>query len=393
MTNGSSRMSDLASLPMIERLIAFDTTSRNSNLDLIGWVKDYFAGFGIESRLTYDDDGRKANLFATVGPSDREGILLSGHTDVVPVDGQPWSTDPFRVDRRDGRLYGRGTCDMKSFLAVALAKLPAMTARPLTTPIHFALSYDEEVGCLGVPRLIADLVQRGFRPQACIVGEPSDMKVIVGHKGKISFIAHVRGLECHSSIATQGVNAVEYAAEAIAYLKGMFRRFRDQGPHDPQFDPAWTTPHVGTIQGGTALNIVPLDCSFAYEFRYLPGVDPDALQAEFVDYCRTVLEPEMKAVSHEAGFRFEGRSNFPGLDTAADSPVAVLARQLSGDNGSAKVAYGTEAGLFQAADIPTIICGPGSIEQAHKPDEFVEEAQIMLCEKFMDRLIERARGQ
>jgi acetylornithine deacetylase len=374
---------------MIERIIAFDTTSRNSNLDLIRWIESYLAGHGIASELFFDDEGRKANLFATIGPADRGGVMLSGHTDVVPIDGQEWTVEAFRVTPRDGRLYGRGTTDMKSFVAVVLAMVPRFQAAPLKTPIHLAFSFDEEVGCLGVRKMIAGLADRPVRPAACIVGEPTEMQVIVGHKGKLSYRCHVRGFECHSSICHTGVNAVEAAAEVIAYLKRMARRMRDQGPHDRAFDPPYTTVHTGVIQGGTALNIVPKDCWFDFEFRYLPGADPHQLLAEVRDYAETTLLPEMRAVHADTGFSWSQLSEFPGLGTADDAPVADLARALSGSNRSGKVAFGTEAGLFEAAGIPTVVCGPGSIAQAHKPDEFIAIDQVAACEAFLERLTER----
>ena len=374
---------------MIERLIGFDTTSRLSNLELIGWVRDYLAGHGVESRLVFDATGTKANLFATLGPPERPGIVLSGHTDVVPVDGQDWHTEPFRAVERDGRLYGRGTCDMKSYLGVALALVPEFLARGLGTPIHLALSYDEEVGCIGVRRLIADLAERGVRPVCCIVGEPTEMRVVVGHKGKLSMRCHVRGHECHSALAHLGVNAIEAAAEAIAFLNRLARRQRDEGPHDRLFEPPYTTIQTGLIRGGTALNIVAGECSFDFELRHLPGVDPRALLAELVDHCDQVLAPPMRAVAPDAGFRFEELTAFPGLDLPEDAEVAQLAKALSGANATGKVAFGTEAGLFQQAGVPTVVCGPGSIEQAHKPDEFIALEQIALCEGFMRRLMDR----
>ena len=373
---------------MIDRLIGFDTTSRDSNLALIDFVRGYLADLGVESRLTYDDDGRKANLFATMGPADRPGIVLSGHTDVVPVDGQEWHTDPFQVTEADGRLYGRGTSDMKSFVAVALALAPEFLARDLETPIHFAFSYDEEVGCIGVRRLIADLANMPVRPQACIVGEPTEMKVIAAHKGKKSYTCRVRGHECHSSMTHIGVNAVEAAAEIVAFMKSLARRFRDEGPHDPQFDPPYTTVHTGTINGGTALNIVPKDCSFEFEWRYLPDHDPDGIFAEVQAFAEGLL-PEMHAVDPATGISFAPRSEIPGLSTDPADAVTELAKSLSGANDSGKVSFGTEAGLFQEAGIPTIVCGPGSIEQAHKPNEFVAIAQVALCEDFMRRLMDR----
>jgi len=268
------------SIEMIRKLVGFDTTSRDSNLALIDFVRGYLAEFGVESELFFDAEKRKANLFATLGPRDRGGVMLSGHTDVVPVDGQDWSSDPFSIVEREGKLYGRGTSDMKSFVAVALALVPDFLARELKTPVHLALSYDEEIGCVGVRGMIAEIARRPVRPKLCIVGEPTLMQPVIAHKGKISVRCAVRGRESHSALTHLGVNAVEAAAEIIAYLKGMARRRRDHGPFDRQFSPPYTTIHTGTVHGGTALNIVPKDCEFVFEFRTLPGDPPEPLLEE-----------------------------------------------------------------------------------------------------------------
>jgi len=374
---------------MIERLIAFDTTSRNSNLELIEDVRGYLAGLGVESHLTYDDERRKANLYATLGPTDRGGIALSGHSDVVPVDGQDWSSDPWTVTERDGRLYGRGTCDMKAFIAVALAHAPRFLAADLGMPLHICLSYDEEVGCQGVPRMLAFLAERPVRPRACIVGEPTEMRVIVGHKGKLSCRAEVRGLESHSALAPRGVNAVHAAARLVARLADMAKEKATQGPFDEDYAVPYTTVHCGVIRGGTALNIVPAHCSVDFEIRYLPQDDPQALFREVQDFARSEIEPEMKAVSPEAGFAWRPISAFPGLDTAPDHEIVTLVKGLVGANATGKVDFGTEAGLFQQSGIPAVICGPGSILQAHKPDEFIALEQVALCERFMERLLDR----
>jgi len=374
---------------MIARLIAFDTTSRNSNLELIDYIRDYLADLGVDSHLTFDDDRRKANLYATLGPDDRGGIALSGHTDVVPVDGQDWTDDPWTVRERGGRLYGRGTCDMKTFIAVALAFAPRFLERGLRLPIHYCLSYDEEIGCLGVPRLLRFLAARPIRPVACIVGEPTDMKVVTGHKGKLSCRGDVRGLECHSSLAPKGVNAVEYAARAIGHLSEMAARKAAEGPFDEAYDIPHSTVHVGTIRGGTVANIVPAACRFEIEFRCLPADDARALFAEIQAYARDELEPAMHAIAPETGFSWTETSFHPGLDIATDAEVVALAQALTGANDTGKVAFGTEAGLFQESGIPAVVCGPGSIEQAHKPDEFVSLEQVALCQRFMERLLER----
>ncbi len=382
-----------ASLDWIKELISFDTTSRDSNLDLIHRIQSYLEGLGVSSTLTYDDAKQKANLYATLGPQDRPGILLSGHTDVVPVDGQDWHTDPFQIVEKDARLYGRGTCDMKSFVAVCLAYAPKFLEKGLKTPIHFAFSYDEEVGCIGVRRLIDMLSDMPVTPTMCIVGEPTDMQVMISHKGKYSYRAHVRGLEAHSSLAPHGVNAVEYAAETITFLKNMARRIATEGPFDEEFDVPHTTVHTGIVQGGTALNIVPKDCRFDFEFRHLPSHDAAALYAEVETYIRETLEPEMQAIDPSTGFSIEELSSIPGLDMDPGAEVVTFAKTLAERNDHGKVAFGTEAGLFQQrAGIPTVVCGPGSIDQAHKPNEFVTIDQVRKCETFMDRLLAHVCG-
>ena len=378
------------SIDLIKKIISYDTTSRNSNLELIHFIRDYLEDLGIESLLVHDDTGTKANLYATLGPADRPGILLSGHTDVVPIDGQDWHTDPFNVVEKDAKLFGRGTCDMKSFVAICLAYAPKFLERGLKIPIHFAFSHDEEVGCVGVRTLIAKLANEiQPKPMMCIVGEPTLMQVIIGHKGKMSYQCHVRGLEAHSSLAPQGVNAVEYAAELIAYLKGMARRIQQEGPFDDLYDINHTTVHTGTVQGGTALNIVPKDCSFEFEFRCIAGHDGRELYEEVVRHAREVLEPEMKAIDPSTGFTFEELSAIEGLDIDPGEEVVTLAKSLAGRNDHAKVAFGTEAGLFQQdANIPTVVCGPGGIDQAHKPNEFVALEQIDKCHVFFDKLMD-----
>jgi acetylornithine deacetylase len=373
---------------MIQRLIAFDTTSRESNLGLIEWVRDWLKGFGVECRLTYDAERRKANLFATIAKGDRPGIVLSGHTDVVPTDGQPWDTNPFEAVIKDDRIYARGTADMKSYIATALAMTPRFAAADLKAPIHFALSYDEEVGCIGVRGLLEDLERNGIRPAGCVVGEPTSMQPVIAHKGMRSFKCKVEGKDLHSSLAPHGVNAIEYAAKLITHIRSLADRMRDRETRDHTYDVPFTTLQTGLIRGGTAPNIVPRECEFHFEFRYLPGVDPDALEAEIRDYARDVLEPEMKQNDPEVGIRIDNKSSVPGLDTEETHAVSNLAQSLSRVPKTRKVAYATEAGLFQRAGIPSIICGPGSIEQAHKPNEFIALEQIALCEAFMERLIE-----
>lgn len=378
-----------ASIEMIRKLVGFPTVSRESNLDLVHFIRDYLRPFEPDVRFTYDDARGKANLFVTLGPGDRAGIALSGHTDVVPVEGQAWDTDPFTLCERDGRLYGRGTADMKSFLAVALTLVPEFVERGLTLPLHLACSYDEEVGCVGVGRMIEDLARAGISPQACIVGEPTMMKPVIAHKGKRGYRCTVRGKAAHSAYAPRGVNAVEAAAEAIAFLKRMARRHRDSGPFDRSFDIGYSTLHTGIIRGGAALNIVPHHCTFDFEFRCLPGDDPGALLAEFERHVRDRIEPEMHAIDRAAGFTIEPLSEIPALDTGPETEVVALAQELSGSDEVGKVSFGTEASQFQRAGIPTVVCGPGSIEQAHRPNEFVTLEQVSRCETFMRHLMDR----
>ncbi|HUZ72645.1 MAG TPA: acetylornithine deacetylase [Stellaceae bacterium] len=378
----------IPTLDMIGRLVGFDTTSRDSNLALIEFVRDYLDGFGIGSELVFDAERRKANLYATIGPDDHGGIMLSGHTDVVPVDGQEWDSDPFTVVARDGLLYGRGTADMKGFIAAALALVPEFIAAKAATPVHLALTYDEEVGCIGVRGLIARLNARTVKPRLCIIGEPTLMQPVVAHKGKKSVRCLVRGHESHSALAHIGVNAIEAGAAIIARIREMAREKRERGPFDPGFTPPYTTIHTGTVSGGTALNIVPRECRFAFEIRYLPEDDPDALFATLRQHASTLL-PEMHRVSAATGIEFDAFNAIPALSTAIDCEVVQLAQSLSGVNSLGKVSFGTEGGLYQEAGIPTVICGPGSIEQAHRPNEFLALDQVRQCETFLRRLIAR----
>lgn len=373
---------------MIERLVAFDTTSAKSNLALIDFAAELLEDLGADIRLTYDESGRKANLFATLGPSERPGIVLSGHTDVVPVDGQDWSSDPFRVRREGDRLYGRGTADMKSFLALCLTMAPEFAARSLALPVHFALSYDEEVGCVGVRKLLDDLAVLPVKPRLCIIGEPTEMKAIIGHKGKKNVKCQIHGKECHSALNHRGVNAVEIAAEIVTHLRAMQRRIRDQGPFDPAYDPPYTTIHTGVIQGGTVLNIVPGQCDFEFEFRNLPEQDPEDLMAEVRGLAQDLVR-EMLDVDPATGIFFDEYNTTAGLSTPEDAEATRLVCQLSGSNDTSKVSFTTEGGLFQRAGIPAVVCGPGSILQAHKPDEFIELEQVAQGEAFLRRLLER----
>ncbi len=376
---------------ILEALVGFDTTSRNSNLALIAWVEAYLDGFGIAHERVLDPTGGKANLWATVGPAAVPGYILSGHTDVVPVDGQTWSADPFRLTPRDGRLYGRGAADMKGYLACCLAAVPDMIAAKLARPIHLALSHDEEIGCIGVRTLIARLRDAPAKPVGCFVGEPTGMTVVTGHKAKRSLRVTVRGETCHSSLAPRGVNAVEYAARLIVKIRDIADRLAREGARDPLYDVPFTTGHTGTVHGGSALNIVPDACTFEFEFRSIAADSLDALVGEVTAHAREVLEPAMKAVAPHAGIDFEIMSGFPGLDTAPDCAMVGLSKRLSGRSDHAKVAFGTEAGLFTEAGIPTVVIGPGSIDQAHKADEFIAVGELEKCGTFIDGLIAHCR--
>ncbi|WP_211473765.1 acetylornithine deacetylase [Collimonas humicola] len=374
-------------MAMIERLIAFPTVSRDSNLGLIEWTRDYLAGFGVKSRLTYDASGKKANLFATLGEGPKPGLILSGHTDVVPVEGQAWDSDPFKVVVKDGLLYGRGSADMKSYIATALALTPQFLAAKMDAPLHFALSYDEEVGCIGVQGLIKDLQELGLKPAACIVGEPTSMQPIIAHKGTHRFRCCVRGREAHSSYTTMGVNSIEYAARVIVYIRQMADRFAQLETRDYGFTVPYTTMQTGLIHGGLAANIVPKDCRFEFEARTMPGIDVESLYQEIQDFAATLL-PEMQRVEPNAAIDFEWLASAPGLNMQESDAVVQLAKALARNKSHGAVSYGTEAGLFQRAGIPTVVCGPGSIEQAHRPNEFVALEQVAQCEAFMLRLMD-----
>ena len=378
-------MTELSSAQLLEKLISFDSTSRNSNLPLIDFVQEYLEGFGVKShRVDYEKDN-KTNLYATIGPDIEGGIVLSGHTDVVPVDGQDWSSDPFAMVERDDRLFGRGACDMKGFIAVALAAVPQFVSQDLKKPIHFAFSCDEEVGCTGVRPLIDHIINELPKPASVIVGEPTSMKVVNAHKGACRFKTEITGQEAHSSCTHLGVSAILVAGEMLAEIGRIERDYKERGDPSGRFNPPYTTISVGLIQGGIANNIIPKDCIFDWETRMLPNHDLDELTDRINKFAKS-LEPEMKAVSDKAGIKTTVENSIPGLAPQENSPTENLCMHLANANGAEAVSYGTEAGLFQAAGIPAIVCGPGSIEQAHKPDEYVDMSQMSECETFMKRL-------
>lgn len=378
---------------LLERLVGFDTTSRNSNLELIAFVEDYLASHGVASRRIANEDNTKANLFATLGPEGQAGgIVLSGHTDVVPVDGQDWSGDPFAIREKDGMLLGRGTSDMKGFIAAALAAVPDFVAAAPRIPIYFALSYDEEVGCLGVRPMIDSVIRTLPRPQIVIVGEPSNMKVVNAHKGIQSYRVSVRGHEFHSSQTHKGVSAIAMAAELIGFLMKIADEMRERGDSSGRFDPPCTTVSVGLIEGGTAVNIIPKHCAFTFEYRALPDHDQDEIITRFTDHARNIVLPRMRAVAPDTDIEIAVRAKSPGLAPRDGSPGETLVMQLAQCNSTEAVSYNTEAGLFQLADIPTVVCGPGDIAQAHKPDEFIAISQLEECDRFMSRLAAHIGG-
>ncbi|MEO1251393.1 MAG: acetylornithine deacetylase [Pseudomonadota bacterium] len=372
----------------ISRLVAHDTTSSRSNLALIEDLESFFASEGVETVRVENDDGTKSNLYAIVGPKTPGGVVLSGHTDVVPVEGQDWSSDPWMVVERGGKLFGRGTCDMKGFSAIALSLLPEMKAAGLKRPIIFALSYDEEIGCLGAPRMIADIADKLPPPSAVIVGEPTNMKVIDGHKGIASFRVTVTGYTTHSSQTERGVSAVEAAARLISKISDMrAARERDADPESP-FVPPYSTMTVNVVRGGTQLNIMAGEAVFDWDLRALPGDSVADIFEEFSDFARGV-EVDMRRRAPGCRIEIEQMTNAPALAPRADNPATDLAKAITGHNSTDVVAYAAEAGQFQEAGFSTVICGPGSIDQAHQADEFVALEQVELCKTFIRRLIDR----
>jgi len=379
-------MSDRSSRALLATLIGFATVSRESNLDMIAFIRDYLDELGVESELFYNAERTKANLFATIGPRERGGIVLSGHTDVVPVEGQAWSVDAFRLTERDGRLYGRGTADMKGFIASVLAAVPSFVERDLKLPVHLAFSYDEEVGCLGVRPMLAELERRPHKPVLCLIGEPTELKPVLGHKGKLAMRCQVKGAPCHSAYAPYGVNAIQYAARMISRLEEIGDRLAQPEYRDERFDPPFSTVQTGVIKGGRALNIVPAECEFDFEVRALPGFDAGQVADELQTYAEAELLPKMRAVKSDADIRFQSLSAYPALATSPDSEAARLLTLLTGSNEFGTVAFGTEGGLFEQAGIPTVVCGPGSMDQGHKPDEFLTSEQLSDCDAMLARL-------
>lgn len=381
-----------SSLQHLERLIAFPSVSRDSNLALIDYVRAFLAEHGIASLLVHNEDGRKANLWATIGPRETPGIVLSGHTDVVPVEGQAWSSDPFRLERRDGNLHGRGTADMKGFIACCLRAAEIAAARTLHTPIHLAFSYDEEIGCVGVRRLLDILKDAPVKPRLCIVGEPTLMQAVTAHKGKLGFRVTAHGLEAHSSLAPIGVNAIYMATDLIGAIRAIQADIAVNGLRDGDYEVAYTTLHVGTMQGGEVMNIVPNRCSFDFEIRYLPEDDEHAIVTRIRGAAEKIAEG-YRGVFAQARFAFMDLQSYPAMNTPVDSEAVKFVHSLTGGNSTGKITFGTEGGLFQKAlGTPAVVCGPGNIAVAHKPDEHVSEAQMAQCDRMLERLVEKLSG-
>ncbi|MBT1262796.1 acetylornithine deacetylase [Pseudomonas sp. VS40] len=376
-----------SSRDLLAQLVRFDTTSRESNLALIDFVRTYLQDHGVACELVYNEHKSKANLLATIGPAEVPGIVLSGHTDVVPVDGQRWSVAPFELTEKDGQLYGRGTADMKGYIACVLACVPALVQATLRMPVHIALSYDEEVGCLGVRSLIERFHGQPVKPLLCVIGEPTELKPVLGHKGKLAMRCQVHGAACHSAYAPTGVNAIEYAARLIGELVRLGEALKAPQHLDQRFDPAFSTVQTGLINGGKALNIVPQDCSFDFEVRSLPTQDPWQVARQLQVYAEQTLLPAMRAVSAQSAISISELSSYPGLATSLESQAAEWVAQFCGSQDFGTVAFGTEGGLFDQAGIPTVVCGPGSMEQGHKPDEFISVAQLQACDRMLARVL------
>lgn len=393
-TETTSMTPSTVAMDWITRLISIDTTSRDSNLPLVDLIVEQIRALGVAPVLVRNADGTKANLLATFPAADgstQGGIVLSGHTDVVPVDGQDWSSDPFAPEVRDGRLHGRGTCDMKSFVGVVMAKLPRIAAEPLREPVHLALSYDEEVGCTGAVSLVDEIVRRDLRPRACLVGEPTSMRVIRAHKSINLIRVAFHGVAVHSSLTPQGVNAIEYAAQFVRFVRSVADDFRLNGPFDEHYDVPFTTATVNQIAGGIAVNTVPAECVLSLEFRSVGAVDVDATVERFRAEARRI-EAAMQQENPAARVEIRIVASAPGLDTPEGAEVIDLVTGWGATPTPEKVAYGTEAGLFDRAGIPTVVCGPGAIAQAHSPDEFVTLEQIARCESLVEELIAHIRA-
>jgi acetylornithine deacetylase len=380
---------DLTAIDILARLVAFDTVSARSNRALIDWVEAYLAGHGIAATIVPGPDG-KASLYATVGPSVSGGVVLSGHTDVVPTDGQSWTSDPFALSERSGKLFGRGTADMKGFVALCLALLPEIKDRPLRRPVHVALSHDEEIGCLGAPALVAHMLEHLPRPEIAIVGEPTMMRPVNAHKGINGYRTTVRGRAGHSSAPQHGANAILHAVRVLDYIAREAAGRRRAPILGSRFEPPYSTFNIGTIEGGTAVNIIPGKCSFRWEFRTHPGDDPEAIYRRIATFIEEEALPTLRDEHPEGAIETVPLASVPVFQPERDGAAEMLARRLTGANGTGVVAFATEAGIFQAAGISTIVCGPGDIAQAHQPDEFITRDQMEAGAAFLRRLADWA---
>ena len=376
-------------IELLKTLVGFDTTSYNSNLELIEFIQSYLSSYDIDSTLIHDESGKKANLYATIGRTDIGGVMLSGHTDVVPVAGQDWDTDPFSLTESSDKLYGRGSADMKGFIALVLSRVPEMVSSELTKPIHLAFSYDEEIGCVGVQRMLDLLEHQPIKPSCCIIGEPTGMEVVIGHKGKHATRVKVRGHACHSGQSPLGVNAIDFASELIVYIRKLAHEKAQNGPFDKDYEVPYTTLHTGVVGGGTALNIVPNLCQFDFEIRHLYEENPQHLLDQIKSFARDHLEKEMHLIDSDTGFDFETLATYPGLLTDPGIEFVRYVKQLLDNNAHSKVIFGSEGGLFQKRlGIPTLVCGPGNIDQAHKANEYISLDQLQKGGNFLDCLLE-----
>ena len=385
----SASEKDSKAIELLKTLVGFDTTSYNSNLELIEFIQSYLSSYDIDSTLIHDESGKKANLYATIGRTDIGGVMLSGHTDVVPVAGQDWDTDPFSLTESSDKLYGRGSADMKGFIALVLSRVPEMVSSELTKPIHLAFSYDEEIGCVGVQRMLDLLEHQPIKPSCCIIGEPTGMEVVIGHKGKHATRVKVRGHACHSGQSPLGVNAIDFASELIVYIRKLAHEKAQNGPFDKDYEVPYTTLHTGVVGGGTALNIVPNLCQFDFEIRHLYEEDPQHLLDQIENFARDHLENEMHLIDSDTGFDFETLATYPGLLTDPGIEFVTYVKGLLDNNAHSKVIFGSEGGLFQKRlGIPTLVCGPGNIDQAHKANEYISLDQLQKGGNFLDCLLE-----
>ena len=380
---------DNKAIELLNTLIGFDTISYKSNLELIEFIQSYLSSYGIDSTLIHDESGKKANLYATIGRTDIGGVMLSGHTDVVPIAGQDWDTDPFSLTESSDKLYGRGSADMKGFIALVLSRVPEMVSKELTKPIHLAFSYDEEIGCVGVKRMLDLLEHQPIKPSCCIIGEPTGMEVVIGHKGKLATRVKVRGHACHSGQSPLGVNAIDFASELIVYIRKLAYEKAQNGPFDKDYEVPYTTLHTGVVGGGTALNIVPNLCQFDFEIRHLYEENPQHLLNQIKSFARDHLEKEMHLIDCDTGFDFETLATYPGLLTDPGIEFVRYVKQLLDNDAHSKVIFGSEGGLFQKRlGIPTLVCGPGNIDQAHKANEYISLDQLQKGGNFLDCLLE-----